>query len=577
MTDLGKRSRAERTFDAIVVGSGISGGWAAKEFCEKGLKTVVLERGRDVKHVVDYPTMLQDPWDMKGPGGRLPKAVMDTHYAKQQRTGYTVTEATQHWWVKDDEHPYSETERFDWIRGYHVGGRSLLWARQSYRWSDLDYEANAKEGVGVDWPIRYADMAPWYDYVERFAGISGQKEGLPQLPDGVFQPPMEMNAPEKAFKASVQAKFAERCVTIGRVANLTDATAEQKALGRGTCQNRNLCMRGCPFGAYFSSNSATLPAAQRTGNLTLQPDAIVTTIMLDPTSGRATGVRVLDAETRDEVEIYAKVVFLCASALGSTQIMLQSISDRFPNGFGNDSDQLGRNVMDHHFLAGAQADVEGFEDRYYAGRRPNGIYIPRFRNLGDDRTKQAAFTRGYGYQGGASRQGWQRLVGEMGFGAAMKDELTEAGPWTMGITGFGEILPYADNRVTLNRDLKDVFGQPTLTMDVKIRENELAMRKDMQSAAIEMLEAAGFKNVRGYDRPYGPGLGIHEMGTARMGRDPKTSVLNGVNQVHACKNVYVTDGACMTSASCVNPSLTYMALTARAADHAVSSLKRGDL
>jgi choline dehydrogenase-like flavoprotein len=576
MTSLKDRSRAERTFDAIVVGSGISGGWAAKELCEKGLKTIVLERGRGVKHVADYPTMMMDPWDFKGPGGRLPKEELDTHYAKQQRTGYTVTEATRHWWVKDDEHPYEEKQRFDWIRGYHVGGRSLLWARQSYRWSEMDFEANAREGVGVDWPIRYADLSPWYDYVETFAGISGQAEGLPHLPDGKFQPPMAMNAVEKVFKDKVQDRFAERRVTIGRVANLTEATDEQKKLGRGTCQNRNLCIRGCPFGAYFSSNSATLPAAERTGNLTLQPDAAVTSILYDATTGKAVGVRVLDTTTKDEVEVYAKVVFLCASALGSTWVMLNSSSSRFPNGLGNDSDQLGRNVMDHHFMVGAQAEVEGFEDRYYSGRRPNGIYIPRFRNLGDQATKKD-FVRGYGYQGGGSRSSWQRLVGEMGFGAKMKEQLMNPGAWSFGINAFGEILPHPDNRVTLNKAAKDVDGLPTLTMDVRIRENELAMRKDMQASAMEMLETAGFRNVRGYDRPYGPGLGIHEMGTARMGRDPKTSVLNGWNQVHACKNVYVTDGACMTSSSCVNPSLTYMALTARAADHAVNALKRGEL
>lgn len=577
MPELSQGSREARTFDAIVVGSGIAGGWAAKELSEKGLKTLVLERGRSVEHVKDYTTFAMNPWDFRFPGGRTPQDEIDKHYFKQQRTGYTVNDAWNHFFVKDDEHPYTEVNRFDWIRGYHVGGRSITWGRQSYRHSDLDFTANAREGIGVDWPIRYADLAPWYSYVEKWIGVSGSTEGLPQLPDGDFQPPMDMNVVEKGFKGKVESKFPERRITIGRTAHLTKPTEEQMKIGRGTCQSRNMCMRGCAFGAYFSSNGGTLIAANHTGNMTLQPDSVVTEITYDPKLNKATGVRVLDANTKQTTEYYAKVIFLCASTLNSTWIMMNSKSDRFPTGFGNDSDELGRNVMDHHFLVGAQADVEGHEDRYYIGRRPNGIYIPRFRNLGDDATRQKDFVRGYGYQGGASRSGWQRLVAEMGFGKDFKEEMGEPGPWTMGITAFGEMLPYRDNRVTLNHDVKDIHGLPTLTMDVTIRENEKNMRKDMQSAAIEMMEAAGFKNVKGFDRTYAPGLGIHEMGTARMGRDPKTSVLNAYNQVHAVRNVYVTDGAAMTSTACVNPSLTYMALTARAADHAVNALKRGEL
>ena len=488
MSELGRASREARTFDAIVVGSGISGGWAAKELSEGGLKTLVLERGRAVEHGKDYKTFAYAPWDFKYPGGRLPQAEIDMHYPKQSRTGYTVNEGWNHWFVKDDEHPYTEVNRFDWIRGYHVGGRSLTWGRQSYRHSQLDFEANAREGIGVDWPIRYEDLAPWYDKVETHIGVSGSKEGLDHFPDGQFQPAMDMNVVEQRFKQSVEDRFSERRVTMGRTAHLTAPTEEQKAQGRGPCQTRNMCMRGCTFGAYFSSNASTLVSAERSGNMTLEPNAIVTSIILDETTGKATGVRVRDGLNGEETEFYAKVVFLCASTLPSTWIMLNSTSDRFPNGFGNDSDQLGRNVMDHHFLVGAQADVEGFEDRYYAGRRPTGIYIPRFRNLGDDSTRQKDFVRGYGYQGGASREGWQRLVAEMGFGKGMKEELQDPGQWTMGITGFGEMLPYEDNRVTLNPDVLDVNGLSTLTMDVTIRENELNMRKDMQTAAMEMMQ-----------------------------------------------------------------------------------------
>jgi len=574
MANLNNRARAENTYDAIVVGSGITGGYAAKELTEKGLKTLVLERGRMVRHIEDYPTAQTNPWETKYPRGKLPKAEMDAHYKVQQRTGYAVTEFSQHFFVKDDENPYAETKSFDWIRGHHVGGRSITWGRQTYRHSDLDFEANAKQGVGVDWPIRYADLAPWYDKVERFIGVSGQKEGLSQLPDGVFQPPMEMNCVEKAFKASVEEKLSRR-ITIGRAAHLTAPTEEQLALGRGKCQHRNLCVRGCPFGAYFSSNAATLVAAERTGNLKIRPNSIVTELIFDPKANKASGVRVLDEQTGETMEFYGGVIFLCASALSSAWILMNSTSRRFPNGFGNESDQVGRNIMDHHLGVGAVGEVPGYEDMYYSGRRPNGIYIPRFRNLGDAASARKDFIRGYGYQGGAGRMGWDRPIA--GVGAERKAALSQPGPWMFRLGGFGEILPYADNRITLNKAAKDKYGLPTLTFDVSIRENEKAMRKDMAAAAAEMLEAAGFKKVIAGDQGYSPGLGIHEMGTARMGRDPKTSVLNAHNQMHECRNVYITDGAAMTSASCVNPSLTYMALTARAAAHAVEAKKRGEL
>lgn len=559
----------EVTYDAIVVGTGISGGWAAKELCEKGLKTLVLERGRMVRHG-EYPTAGLDPWDDEHRDAMSLEELKD--YEKQNRTGYTMRQSSKHWWVNDRENPYTEIKRFDWMRGYHVGGRSLMWGRQSYRLADLDFEANAKEGIAVDWPIRYADLEKWYDHVESFAGISGQAEGIPHLPDGKFLPPMEFNCLEKHVKTRIESQFPGRKLTIGRVANLT-----QPHLGRGNCQYRNRCIRGCPFGAYFSSNASTLPAAEKTGNMTLRPFSIVHSIIYDEAKKKATGVRVIDAETLETHEFFGKVIFLCASALGSTQILLQSTSRRFPNGFGNDSGVLGQFLMDHHFRAGARGFSDEFEDQYYKGRRPNGIYIPRFQNLDEDSKRD--YLRGFGYQGGASRSNWTTSIREMqiGVGKEFKESLFTPGPWEMGIMAFGECLPYADNKVTLNRDVLDKYGLPTLTMDAEFKENERKMRADMQNYAAEMLEAAGLRDVTTYDDQSWPGLGIHEMGTARMGRDPKTSVLNGWNQVHASPNVFVTDGACMTSAACQNPSLTYMALTARAADYAVQELTKLNL
>lgn len=559
--------KKEVTYDAIVVGSGISGGWAAKELCEKGLKTLVLERGRMVKHG-DYPTANLEDWELPHRNRMTPEEMKD--YEKQGRTGYTITPATVHWWPKDTEHPYSETKPFDWIRAYHVGGRSLLWGRQSYRLGDLDFEANAKEGIGVDWPVRYKDIAAWYDYVETFAGVSGQNEGLKQLPDGKFLPPMEYNCLELDVKKKVKDKLG-RDIIMGRTAHLT-----QPIGSRGTCQTRNRCMRGCPFGAYFSSNASTLPAAEATGNLTIRPHSIVKEIILDPDGKKASGVRILDAETKEVKDYFAKVIFLCASTFGSTQILLNSTSDRFPNGFGNDSGELGCNVMDHHFRCGAGGRSEDFRDKADKGRRPTGIYVPRFRNI-DANTKMPNFLRGYGYQGGGGREGWDRYIAEASFGKGFKDALSQFGDWQFGIMAFGECLPYHENKITLNREVTDVYGLPTLTMDAEWKENEKEMRKDMMTAAAEMLEAAGLKDINTYDHGCNPGLGIHEMGTARMGNDPKTSVLNKFNQVHAAPNVFVTDGSFMTSSGCVNPSLTYMAFTARAANYAVEALKRAEL
>ncbi|MDB2520703.1 GMC family oxidoreductase [Flavobacteriaceae bacterium] len=560
------------SYDAIVVGTGISGGWAAKELCEKGLKTLVLERGPMVQHPVDYPTANMDKWDFKG-GDKITQEIRKRQ-PKQSRTNYVNTESTSHFFVDDNKHPYNEVKRFDWIRGYHVGGRSLLWGRQSYRMSDFDFEANAKDGVAVDWPIRYKDLAPWYSYVEKYVGISGEKLGLPHLPDSEFLPPMELNCVEDELKNAVAKKFTDRLVTIGRVAHITEGT--KPGLGRNSCQYRNRCRRGCPFGAYFSSNSSTLPAAEATGNMTLRPNSVVTEVLYDADSKRATGVRLIDSETKEVIEYKAKVIFLCASTVASTSILMQSTSDRFPNGMGNDSGELGHNLMDHHFRLGATAKVEGHEDKYYTGRRPNGIYIPRFRNIGGA-TNRKDFIRGYGYQGGANRGDWTQIVNEMAYGEGLKEAVMKPGGWSIGMTAFGETLPYHENKMFLDYNKKDQWGLPTVTFDAEIKENEKMMRKDMTVQAAEMLDAAGFKDIAQFDKGYSMGLGIHEMGTARMGRDPKTSILNKNNQLHAVSNVYVTDGSGMTSAGNQNPSLTYMALTARAADHAVNELKKMNL
>jgi choline dehydrogenase-like flavoprotein len=568
--NLNTEAQKENTYDAIVVGTGISGGWAAKELTEKGLKTLVLERGRMVKHG-EYPTATKAPWELENADRPTQEDLV--RQGVQNRTGYTIRQSSKHWFVNDVENPYSETKRFDWMRGYHVGGRSITWGRQSYRLGDMDFEANAKDGVAVDWPVRYKDISPWYDYVETFIGVSGQSEGLYQLPDGKFLPPMEMRCVEKDMKKAVWDKFG-RVITMGRTAHLTAPLTHDKSPQRATCQYRDMCIRGCPFGAYFSSLSSTLVAAEATGNMTLRANSIVHELIYDEAKGKATGVRIQDAETGEQVEYFAKVVFLCASTFGSTQILLNSISKRFPNGFGNDSGELGCNIMDHHLNAGASGIIEGLEDQYYTGRRANGIYIPRYRNVGNDKRD---YLRGFGYQGGGSRQGWSHLVAEYSIGEELKESALTPGPWTLGIGGFGEFLPYHDNRVTLNRDKKDKFGLPTLTFDAELKENEFKMRKDMVSDAAEMLEAAGAKNIKTSDNPGGPGLGIHEMGTARMGKDPKTSMLNKFNQIHACKNVFVTDGSFMTSSACVNPSLTYMAFTARAVDFAVQELKKGNL
>ncbi|PIE48784.1 MAG: GMC family oxidoreductase [Flavobacteriales bacterium] len=560
----------EKKYDAIVIGTGITGGWAAKELCENGLKTLVLERGPMVRHVVDYPTMNKDPWDFEFRGSNT--VAEQKRQEKQARTGYVTEAAVKHWFVDDLKHPYNETKRFDWIRGYHVGGRSITWGRQSYRFSDLDFTANAKDGYGVDWPIRYKDIAKWYDHVESYIGVSGQKLGLSQLPDGIFEPPMEFTCVEEHFKAALADNYNDRVLTIGRSANITSS---KRFLGRAKCQFRDRCMRGCPYGAYFSSNSSTLPAADATGNMVLRPDSIVHKIEYDDSLKKAVGVHVIDANTMEKLFFEADIIFCCASTVASTSILMQSTSKRFPNGMGNDSGELGHNLMDHHLGAGASGTTDLFKDKYFKGRRPNGIYIPRFRNLGDKATENKNFLRGYGYQGGGSRSSSiaNHIAELAAYGADYKEAVLQPGDWYMGLGGFGECLPYYDNKMTLNYEKLDEWGLPTVIFDAEWKENEYNMRKDAIQQAVEMLEKTGFKNISTFDEVGAPGIGIHEMGTARMGKDPKTSVLNKYNQIHAVPNVYVTDGACMTSAGCQNPSLTYMALTARAANHAVKVFK----
>lgn len=556
----------ENTYDAIVIGSGISGGWAAKELTEKGLKTIMLERGKNVDHIKDYNSANKELWDFPHRGGRTQQMIKDYPVLKRD---YPLNEMNLEWWANEKDAPYVETKRFDWFRGYQVGGRSLLWGRQSYRWSEYDFEANAKDGIAVDWPIRYKDIDPWYSYVERFAGISGNRDGLSQLPDGEFQPAMEMNCVEKDVAERINKHYKSTRMIMGRVANIT-----QPLQARTNCQYRNKCWLGCPFGGYFSTQSSTLPAAMATGNLTLRPFSIVKEILYDKNTKKATGVRIIDAENNQTYDYFAKIIFVNASAINSAWILMNSATDVWPGGLGSSSGELGHNLMDHHFRTGARGTAEGYDDKYYFGRRPNGPYIVRYQNIFDDKRN---YLRGFGYQGGASRSGWSREIAELNIGGEFKDALSEPGQWSIGFTAFGEILPYHENKISLDPNVKDKWGLPVVAIDAELKENELAMRKDMQEDAIEMLTIAGMKDVHGYDGGYSMGMGIHEMGTARMGRDSKTSVLNGNNQVWDALNVFVTDGACMTSAASVNPSLTYMALTARAVDFATKEMKKGNL
>lgn len=570
---LNVKAGSANTYDAIVIGSGISGGWAAKELSEKGLKVLMLERGKYVEHVKDYKSASKNPWEFPHRGTATLEQKTNNPVISRDWAAYGTAahEQLMDSWVNERDCPYTEVKPFTWWRSYQLGGRSLLWGRQSYRWSDFDFEANARDGIAVDWPIRYKDIAPWYSYAEKFAGISGSKEGLAHLPDGEFLPPMALNCVEKDVAARITEKYSgKRHMFIGRVANLTAPLP-----GRTQCQFRNRCWEGCPFGGYFSTQSSTLPAAMKTGNLTVRPWSIVTRIIYDKDKKSATGVEVLDAENNKTYEFHSRIVFLNASALNSAWVLMNSATDVWPEGLGSSSGELGHNVMDHHYMLGAKGTVDGYLDNYYYGRRANGFYIPRFVNLFGDKRD---YLRGFGYQGAASRQDWSREIAEMNIGAELKDALLEPGAWQIGATGFGEVLPYHENKISLDKNRKDKWGLPVLAMDAEMKENEFRMRKDIISELVAMFDAGGIKNISTWDSSdYALGQGIHEMGTARMGRDPKTSVLNERNQVWDAKNVFVTDGACMTSASCVNPSLTYMALTARAVDFAVNEMKKGNL
>ena len=561
----------QHRFDAIVIGSGISGGWAAKELCDKGLKTLVLERGKDVRHIQDYPTANSHPWEFDH-RDRLTREMRETNPIASRC--YAFKESTQHFFVKDQEHPYIQEKPFDWIRGYQVGGKSLLWARQVQRWSKFDFEGPGRDGFAVDWPIRYDDIAPWYSHVEKFAGISGNKDGLETLPDGEFLPPWEMNAAEKVLQQKIMESYPDRDVIIGRCAHLTQPKQVHLDQGRAQCMARSLCERGCPYGAYFSSNASTLPHAQKTGNLTLLPYSVVLSILYDEVNGKAMGVRVMHRSTKEVTEYYAKIIFVNAACLNTNLILLNSRSERFPNGLGNDNGLLGKYVAFHNYRGSLTATYEGHMDSYYSGRRPTAVMMPNFRNV---RKQEMDFQRGYMVFYSATRSSWGRKVEGPQIGAEYKRAMSEAGPWSIYMMMQGETIPKEENHVRLSPDQKDEWGVPQLITSVGYDENDEKLLQDFLEQGQAMLEQAGCTNIVPSDNGQAPGLDIHVMGGVRMGRDPKTSLLNEWNQMHACPNVFITDGACMTSTGTQNPSLTFMALTARAANYAVEQLKAGDL
>ncbi|MBR9791459.1 MAG: GMC family oxidoreductase [Gammaproteobacteria bacterium] len=559
----------QTVYDAIVIGSGITGGWAAKELTEKGLKVLLVERGKNIPHRSGYKNEMRPPWEMpfRGEGDQN---YIDEHHPIQQHSGH-LTEWNRDYWVDDKAQPYQTPgdSKFNWIRGYHLGGKSLMWGRQCYRWSDYDFSANARDGIGTDWPIRYKDIAPWYDKVESFVGISGAKEALPQLPDGQFQPPMALNAVEQYMREQIAEHFPERRLTIGRTANLTEGKPDE---GRAPCQNRSICSRGCSFGAYFSTQSSTLPAAQKTGNLTLLTNSMASRLIHDPDTNRISGVDVLDTQTRQTTTYRSKLVFLCAGAFNSVALLLRSVSEAFPNGLANSSGVLGKYIMDHASTVGVASVIPGFNDRYYYGNRPTGVVIPRFVNLD---SQEQPYTRGFSYQGGAYRAGWTRGMKEVGIGESFARDLQGPGDWKFVLTSFAECLPRAENHITLDTENTDADGFPQLQIHFAFGDNEHQLLKAAKEEAAKMVTAAGGKVLFGSDRPNPGGSAIHEMGGARMGRDSKTSVLNGYNQAHDVPNLFVTDGAAMASSACQNPSLTYMALTARAAEYAASQLAKG--
>jgi len=558
-------------YDAIVIGSGISGGYAAMELCLKGYKTLMIERGRMVQHG-EYPTAHQDKWDMPNQG-EVSLEEKNNHFSKQKRLTWWLKEEVKHFVNRDDEYPYQEDERFDWIRGHHLGGRSIMWGRHCPRWSEYDFDANRRDGIAIDWPIRYADIEPWYDYAETFVGVAGQAEGLKQAPDGKFIAPFPLNCAEQKVREAIQQQYPNRVMTPCRTANLSEYNPEVHKGTRGQCMARNRCKRGCPFGAYFSTQSATLPVATETGNLSIQSDSIVMEIIYDADKQKATGVKVKDANTGEVSEHYARIIFCNASTIGTAAILLNSRSETFPNGLGNSSGELGHNLMDHHYGMGASGTLPGHEQEYYQGRRPKGFFIPPFTNI-DDETKQKDYIRNFSYQGGASRS---KNSPSGVVGADLKEAILKPGPWRISMECFGEMLPYHDNKMYLDFENLDKHGMPLITFDATLRENEMKIREHGVKCAVEMLEAAGCTNIRTRNSVTAPGACIHEMGTARMGHDPKTSVLNKWNQIHEVPNVFVTDGACMTSAGTQNPSITYLALTARSVDYADKQIKAGKL
>lgn len=571
MGNINSKGTQKNTFDAIVIGSGISGGWAAKELCEQGMKTLVLERGRNVQHLVDYPTMMKNPWDFPHRNNLTQQIKEDNPVVSKC---YAFREDAMHFFVKDKEHPYLQEKPFDWIRGYQVGGKSLIWARQTQRWSKYDFEGPARDGFAVDWPIRYADLAPWYSHVERFVGISGNKDGLETLPDGEFLPAWEMNAVEKEVQKKIMQNYKDRHVIIGRCAHLTKPADIHLQQGRGQCQSRNLCQRGCPFGGYFSSNSSTLPWAAKTGNLTIRPDSIVHSIIYDASKDKATGVRIIDAQTKEVTDFFAKIIFVNAATLNSNLILLNSTSSRFPEGLGNDNGLLGKYVAFQNYRGTLSADVDGFLDSYYFGRRPCAVMMPNFRNVHKQETD---FLRGYMVFFSAYRANWGHEVNGQQMGETFKISKTEAGNWGISMMMQGETIPKETNCVRLSKDRKDAWGIPLLSISVGYDDNDEKSLNDFLNEGAEMLYKAGCKNIATHDSKQAPGLDIHEVGGVRMGKDPKTSLLNKWNQMHNCPNVFVTDGACMTSTGTQNPSITFMALTARAANHAVDELKKGNL